>query len=150
MVDEAIASVILSGLVQLGQHARDRAAAGGTALIRAQVVPVNELRPTAIGHNRSFGFGESRTGDQYQTDVAPAEAAAALEDLATPGSQLVAAAALLLDELGQAFGVPEMGQVTRDGRIRRRYWGTNTGRRQAIEKWAADHGIEVVDEVIRP
>ncbi|MEU4339437.1 ATP-binding protein [Micromonospora lupini] len=142
--DEAIASTILSGLAFLGRHARDSAGSGGTTLIRAQIVPVGPQRPTTIGHSRQFGFGESRTGEQYQTLAVPAEAAAELEDLATPGPQLVAAAALLLDELGQTFGVPEMGQLTREGRIHLPYWSARAGRRQEIEKWAAENGIETI------
>ncbi|MFI8802747.1 helix-turn-helix domain-containing protein [Micromonospora chalcea] len=146
VTDEGIAAGIVSGLLQLGRHARDRAAAGGTALIRAQLHPVGESRPTTIGHTRFYGMGETRTGEQYQVRVDPAEAAAAVDDLAQPGPALIEAAALLLDELGQAFGVPEMGQLTRDGRIRRSYW--NSSRQSEIVQWAEAYGIEVTEEGI--
>jgi hypothetical protein len=53
---------------------------------------------------------------------------------------LVAAAALLLDELGQGSGVPEMGRLSRDGRIRRLY---RSRRWPSIETWAGSHGIKV-------
>ncbi|MFC0504958.1 helix-turn-helix domain-containing protein [Micromonospora costi] len=144
--DEAISSAIVSGLRQLGRHARDRAAAGGTALIRAQVFPVGKHWPTTIGHTKFYGMGESRTGEQYQVTAAPAEAAASVDDLAQPGPALIEAAALLLDELGQAFGVPEMGQLSRDGRIRRQYWSSS--RNSEIVAWAEAYGIEVTDEKI--
>lgn len=146
VTDEGIAAGIVSGLLQLGRHARDRAAAGGTALIRAQLHPVGESRPTTIGHTRFYGMGETRTGEQYQVRADPAEAAAAVDDLAQPGPALIEAAALLLDELGQAFGVPEMGQLTRDGRIRRGYW--NSSRQSEIVQWAEAYGIEVTEEGI--
>ncbi|MER7894275.1 ATP-binding protein [Micromonospora sp. NPDC094482] len=144
--DEGIASGIVSGLLQLGRHARDRAAAGGNALIRAQLYPVRGTQPATIGHTRFYGLGESRSGEQYQVVADPAEAAAAVDDLAHPGPTLIEAAALLLDELGQAFGVAEMGQLTRDGRIRRRYWSST--RQPEIVKWAEANRIEVTDESI--
>ncbi|MCO1597419.1 ATP-binding protein [Micromonospora sp. RHAY321] len=146
VTDEGIAAGIVSGLLQLGRHARDRAAAGGTALIRAQLHPVGESRPTTIGHTRFYGMGETRTGEQYQVRADPAEAAAAVDDLAQPGPALIEAGALLLDELGQAFGVPEMGQLTRDGRIRRGYWSSS--RQSEIVQWAEAYGIEVTEEGI--
>jgi hypothetical protein len=50
--DERIAIGVISGLAHLARHARDRAAAEGTALIRAQLVPIAPDRPTEIGSNR--------------------------------------------------------------------------------------------------
>ncbi|MBQ1009396.1 ATP-binding protein [Micromonospora sp. M51] len=146
VTDEGIATGIVSGLLQLGQHARDRAAAGGTALIRAQLHLVAESRPTTIGHTRFYGMGETRTGEQYQVRADPAEAAASVDDLAQAGPGLIEAAALLLDELGHAFGVIEMGQLSRDGRVRRRYWSSS--RHPEIVKWAEANGIEVTDETL--
>ncbi|MGW3606789.1 hypothetical protein [Micromonospora sp. NPDC005161] len=145
--DEGIAAGIISGLTLLARHARDRTAAGGTALIRAQLYPVSAMRPTTIGHARQFGFGESRTGDQYQTAAEPAEAAAPLDDLAQPGPRLIEASALLLNELGHAFGVPVMGQLSRDGRVRRRYWSAR-GWQAMIVAWAEKNGITVTDETM--
>ncbi|MFG3602491.1 AlbA family DNA-binding domain-containing protein [Micromonospora chersina] len=144
--DEWIAEGIISGLLQLARHARDRTAAGGSALIRAQLYPVSIS--TTIGHGRGHGIPESRTGGQYNwTRAEPAEASAALDDLAQPGPQLIEAAALLLDELGQAFGVPEMGQLSREGQVRRRYWSTSGVQRQVVA-WAEANGIEVTDDTI--
>ncbi|MGC4750160.1 helix-turn-helix domain-containing protein [Micromonospora sp. DT201] len=144
--DEGIAAGIMAGLLELARHARDRTAAGGTALVRAQLYPVSIERPTSIGHSRS-GFTDSRTGEQFRTQAEPAEAAVPLDDLAQPGPQLVEAAALLLDELGQAYGVPEMGQFSRDGRVRRPYWGTG-GLRTPMMRWAEANGVEVTDETL--
>jgi hypothetical protein len=55
-LDESIVVAILSGLLHLARHARDRTAAGGNAVVRAQLLPVshNDL-PMAIGHTRGFG-----------------------------------------------------------------------------------------------
>jgi len=142
--DESIAVAILSGLLNLAQHARDRAAAGGNALVRAQVVPVSEDRPTHVGHTRGFGLAESRSTFVLTTAPPPAEAAAPLDDLVESGPALVATAALLLDQVGHAFGVAEMGQLSHDGQMRQPYWGTTW--RTQISAWAEQHGIEVTDE----
>lgn len=66
-----------------------------------------------------------------------------MDDLAQPGPVLVAASALLVNEIGQAFGVAEMPQLSRDGQLRRRYWSG-----QQIVTWAEQHGIEVTDDKI--
>jgi hypothetical protein len=94
---------VMSGLLQLAQHARDRAAAGGNALVRAQVFPVSPMRPTGLGHTRFRGFADPRGSPALITQPSVAEAAAALDDLAQPCPGLVAASALLADEIGQAF-----------------------------------------------
>lgn len=143
--DESITLGIMSGLIHLAQHARDRAAAGGIALVRAQLFPISPERPTEIGHSRQFS-GEARSTHALTAAPWPAEAAAPLDELAEPGPALVAAAALLVDELGQAFGVPEMGQLARDGRLRRRYW--NHEWQAQIVAWAQHHGIDVTDETL--
>ncbi|MGH3711591.1 MAG: hypothetical protein ACRDRQ_26595 [Pseudonocardiaceae bacterium] len=98
--DEWIAIGVLSDLVHLARHARDRAAAGGTALVRAQLVPICHDRPTEIGHRGLFI-------EPLSSHAPPAEAAAPLDGLAEPGPEVVSAAALLVDELGRAFGIPD-------------------------------------------
>lgn len=141
--DEWIALGVMSGLLHLAQHARDRAAAGGTALVRAQLFPVSAEQPTEIGSNRVVGVAPRSTHALTVAPV-PGEAAAPLDELAEPGPSLVATAALLIDELGQAFGIPEMGQLTRDGRLRRRSW--DNSQQAEIIDWANSHGIQVTDE----
>jgi len=140
--DEGIVFAIMSGLLQLAMHARDRAAAGGNALIRAQVFPVCPMRPAGLGQIRFHGFVDSR-GPAWITQPPVAETAAALDDLARPCPELITASALLADEIGQAFGVPEMGQLSREGKVRHRYWSN-----RQIVTWAEQNGIEVTDETI--
>lgn len=144
--DESIAIGVMSGLVHLARHARDRAAAGGTALVRAQIFPVSSDGPIEIGHSRRFGSVQSLSSHPLTVAPTPAEAAAPLDELAEPGPTLVEAAALLIDELGQAFGIPEMGQLTHDGRLRRKYW--DDAWQQEIVTWASEQGIVVTDETL--
>jgi hypothetical protein len=141
--DGSLVMAVLSGLLQLARHARDRTAAGGNALVRAQVLPVSARQPTGLGHNRFHGFPNQRGSDALITQPPVAETAAPLDDLAQPCPGLIAASALLVDEIGQAFGVPEMGQLSRDGQLRRPYWGD-----QQIIAWAEQHGLEVTDDTI--
>lgn len=141
--DEWLALGLLSGLRYLAWHARDRAAAGGTAIIRAHLFPVSPEHPTTLGYTR--GFPEPWS-NYLATQPRAAEAAAPLDNLADPGPQLVAAAALLLHEVGQAFGVPELGQLTRDGKIRLPYWERRL--QTHLRSWAEAVGIEVTEETL--
>jgi hypothetical protein len=139
--DEKLALAVMSGLLLLARHARDRAAAGGNALIRAQIFPIRSERPTGLGQARFHGFPDA-LGDRVLTVQPPAaEAAGELDDLAHPGPGLVAASAMLVNEIGQAFGLAEMGQLSRDGQLRRPYWSD-----QQVFTWAEQHGIEVIDD----
>jgi hypothetical protein len=45
---------------------------------------------------------------------------------------------LLANEIGHAFGIAELGHISRDGQIRRRYWAHTP-----IITWAERHGIEI-------
>lgn len=140
--DEMLALSILTGLRRLASHARDTTGAAGSATVQVHLVP-SPGRAVLIGHTRQFGCADSRSGNSVP-DAAVAESAAALDELAEPGPALVAVAARLLDEVGTSFGIPEMGQLSLDGEIRRRYWQDSA----AFVGWAERHGITVTDEVI--
>jgi len=140
--DEMLALSILTGLRRLAAHARDTTGAAGSATVQAHLVP-SPGRAVLIGHTRQFGFADSRSGTTVST-AAIAETAAALDDLAEPGPALVSTAARLLDEVGTSFGIPEMGQFSLDGEIRRRYWrdpGT-------LIAWAERYEITTTDGII--
>jgi hypothetical protein len=139
--DETLVIAVMSGLLHLAQHARDRAAAGGNALIRAQIWPIDGRR-TSLGHSRTWGF-PAMLGDGVTVQPPPAEAAVELDGIAQAGPNLAAATAVLLDEIGQAFGLAEMAQLSRDGQLRRRYW-----REERMVTWAEQNGIEITEDTI--
>jgi hypothetical protein len=140
---ENLVIAVMSGLLLLAQHARDQAAAGGNALIRAQIFPISAERPIGLGWVDRFSFPEP-LGDRVLTiPPSAAEAAAELDDLAEPGPGLAAASGLLVNEIGQGFGVAEIRQLSRDGQLRRRYW---SGKQMVT--WAEQHGIEVTDDAV--
>ena len=143
--DESIVVGTLSGILRLAQHARDRAGAGGNVVLRAMLVAATAAQSVEIGHTRR-GFGDSRSRFAIAGDRVTAEAVVPLDDVSTPGPALITTAAVLVDEIGQAFGVPEMGQLSRDGKVRRPYWG-NQWRPQFV-RWAEQHGIEVTDDAL--
>jgi hypothetical protein len=72
-------------------------------------------------------------------------AVASLDSLASPGAELIAVATALTDEIGQAFGSAEMGQLSRDGAVRSRYWNML----EQIAAWAERHQIEVTDDLLQ-
>ena len=141
--DEALVIAIMSGLLRLAQHAHDRAAAGGNVLVRAQIYPISPERPTGLGQTRFHGFLDD-LGDHILTSPPPpAEAAAGLDGLTQAGPDLVAASALLVNQLAQAFGLAETPQISRDGQVRRRYWSGSQ-----VITWAEQQGVEITDETI--
>jgi hypothetical protein len=101
------------------------------------------MRPTGLGQTRIHGFPDSLGLDVLTEPIPAAEAVAELDDLAEPGRVLAAASALLVNEIGQAFGVAELGQLSRDGQLRRGYWS-----RPQIVTWAEQHSLEVIDDKI--
>jgi hypothetical protein len=142
--DEWITLAVLSGLKRLAQHARDLTAASGNGVVRAILLPASASDSLEIGHSRR-GLPQSRSQVSIQQDPVVAEAVAPLDSLASPGSDLITVAAALADEIGQAFGIAEMGQLSREGTLRRPYWGPF---RQEMVTWAEQHQIDVTDEVL--
>jgi hypothetical protein len=140
--DEFLALSILTGLRRLAAHSRDNTGSAGAATVQAHLIP-SPGRALLIGHTRGFGVANSRSGNSVSS-VAVAETAAALDELAEPGPALASTAARLLDELGTSFGIPEMGQLSLDGEIRRRYWSDVS----TLTGWAEQYGISLTDDVI--
>jgi hypothetical protein len=142
--DEWIAVAVLSGLLRLAQHARDLTAASGNGVVRATLLPATTAHSLQIGHRRFHGVPESRSEIAIGQHHVTAEAVAPLDSLASAGPELIAVAAALIDEIGQAFGIAEMGQLSRDGAIRGRYWN----RRQQVVAWAERHQIDVTEDLL--
>ncbi|MFF9409817.1 helix-turn-helix domain-containing protein [Streptomyces anandii] len=144
---------LLCALPFLADHARDRAAASGTALVNAVLVadmadhPLREgqndlLRPDPI----PFRVDPLDPGSGQRTPVSPhtcqyayAQATVLLDDIADRGCGLLEATAVLADELLQAFGYPENGLVTRSGDLRTE--GFTARNRGAVAIWARERGL---------
>ncbi|MGW6197147.1 AlbA family DNA-binding domain-containing protein [Kribbella sp. NPDC055110] len=143
--DESIVAAVLTGARRLAAHARDRAAAGGDAVIRVRLTPKYPgPRYVEIGYQRGHGpFSESRSPSKGIEVPAPVETVASIDELADSGPALVSATARLVDELAQNFGIAELGQVTVEGEIRRIYWKSQM--QALVLAWAASAGVRVIE-----
>jgi hypothetical protein len=110
---------VVSGLLVLGEYARDHAAAGGAATAVLSIGPGPFARPIALATTSS---GEvTRLGDRAITKPpTTVRVAALLDELAEPGPALIAAAAELLNRTAHLFGLAEIGHLTRDGSVTQR------------------------------
>jgi len=140
--DEVVVNAVASGLRFLARHARDRAAAGGQASIRATIWPMRPGESARVYQNRSGGSYVGRP-----VNIRPvADATVDLDDLADGGQPLLAATHILGTRLLQDFGVPEVAQLTSDGEIRRVYW--QSGWRELVVSWASEAGVSVTDDTL--
>ena len=143
VADESLAST-MSGLVWLGSHAQDRAAAGGNAVVRAQLVPASGADSMEIGDMRFYGTPKTRSAVGQKGIMPVAETVAALDDLTTGCPGLAVVIAALGNELGQTFGIPELGQFTPSGELNLRYWRQES--HQDLRAWAEQHGIGIMQQ----
>jgi hypothetical protein len=124
---------LLSALRLIGRHARDRASAFGTAVIRvllkADIQDIHDAELSFIG-GQGFVAGES-------IREAHGEATVFIDDLADDGANLVAAAALLADQAANGLGLPETDLFTADGRIPAAPWAAHPD----VVTWARGAGI---------
>lgn len=140
--DEAIVLGLIEGLGWLARHAVDRCAAGGNALLRARLVHQEGAKSIEIGHTRFYGFGETKSKVAHVGRIDPAEAVATLDDLVAPSHGLALAVTAVSNEIGQAFGIAEMGQFTVAGELRPNYFKAG----QQMQQWAQQNAIPVAGE----
>jgi hypothetical protein len=142
--EESVIDAILTGIQRLADHARNRAAAGGDALISVTI------RPPILGLSLTLALGHQRRGTAVASGVAnsrgldPVEVVASLDDIAQPGPDLVAVVARAVNLIAQNFGIPELGQLTLDGQLRRRYWAIHW--QSPVAAWALPAGVAVIED----
>ncbi|WP_331755859.1 ATP-binding protein [Streptomyces sp. NBC_01643] len=141
--DEYVFNALWGGLRFLAHHARDRAAAGGNATVRASIWPVTpELRARLV-QGRAF---REQLGDQQADHPPYAGAVFDIDDLAEDGGPLIAATAVLANGIVQHFGQPEVLRATTDGAIRIRYWHRDM--QQRVRAAAQGAEVEVTEETV--
>jgi hypothetical protein len=141
--DELVVNGILSGLRFLARHARDRAAASGNALIRAQLYPVTGQQQVQLSQRR--GIMASVGTQVLASMLVPGERVAPIESLAADSPELVSAAYLLATDILQDFGCAEAMQLTRAGEVRLGYWGMDI--QSHVKGWAESAGITVIEQM---
>ncbi|MER8103929.1 RNA-binding domain-containing protein [Kitasatospora sp. NPDC094016] len=144
---------LLCALPFLAGHARDRAAAGGTAQVKATLVDdmashpcrrlnVDPRRPRPLP--LTVDFLHPATSQRMPTSTQPcgfaySEATVLLDDVADHSVSLPQATAALADELLHAYGLPDNQVITRKGHLNT---GLFTSRnRGAVARWAAQHPL---------
>ncbi|MFE3410517.1 helix-turn-helix domain-containing protein [Streptomyces mirabilis] len=131
---------VLAILRHLAGHAAQRAGASGTATARLTLSSgINQV---------ACGLASNREGSAHvvfsavEQHTATGRAGVLLDAAAEDGAGLVRAAAALLADCYQNFGVVEAEQLTLDGRINLAAWGHRF--RSAVSGWAQDASVEVV------
>ncbi|MFC8453689.1 helix-turn-helix domain-containing protein [Kitasatospora sp. NPDC057223] len=144
---------LLCALPFLASHARDRAAATGTAQVKATLVDdmashpcqrlkIDMYRPEPLP--LTIDFLHRTAGHRVPASTQPcgfaySEATVLLDDIADHGVGLLQATAALADELLHAYGLPDNQLITREGHL-------NTGlftdrNRGAVARWAAQNPL---------
>ncbi|MGI5151328.1 AlbA family DNA-binding domain-containing protein [Plantactinospora sp. CA-294935] len=129
-----------TGLNVLARHARDQAAAGGLATVRATIWPATSQVPVALVAN--VGWHNEPVGRELVSEPPVAEAVADIDDLSAGGAGLVATTYRLASELFQGFGAAEAEGVTPEGAIRLPCWHLSW--RDELSRWARSAGVEVL------
>ncbi|GLW97009.1 RNA-binding domain-containing protein [Microtetraspora sp. NBRC 16547] len=148
VLDSHVVSYTASALRYLARHARDRTGAAGVAAVSVALLGDADANELVTSRN-SPGVAlltPHPLGGTYRVYGADAqkygrgEAEFLLDDLADDGQPLARATARLVGDLFQAYGAIETLQITRDGALRPRPWGTDwsTGQR-----WAQQTGIPI-------
>lgn len=134
---------LLSGLLALGRHGRDRAGASGAVSVRLRLLSDAGLRHyepvEARPDDRSLQLVEVNgweVGPRVEEALGAADAF--VDDVADPGTNLISVASLLADQGFHAFGQPEVDLITADGRIVPERWGPWS---DAITSWAQLVGL---------
>ncbi|WP_165964100.1 ATP-binding protein [Actinomadura sp. KC216] len=137
--------LLLSGLLLLGKHSRDRTRASGAVSIRFRLVadvglvrsfPVwvtarSEQLPLEIQDGNGWGTG-------HRTEEAHGAATAFVDDIAEEGHELLSVGSLLADQAVHAFGLPEVPLITPDGELVPAAWGRLRGE---ITEWGTRVGL---------
>ncbi len=141
MVESAVALVGI-----LAQHATEHAATAGDCVMQFSIVPPPN-RQSLLTHMRQFDGAIPQQFNNTRTLVTlpVSRRTVNLGDCLTPTGRLVVARMLMTDVF-QAFGYPEVPQITEDGSIRKPYYARRDFPR--VEEFAKESGITVIDSVL--
>jgi Putative DNA-binding domain len=127
----------------LGRHAVENAGAFGDCLVEARIVGT-EMQ-LAYLHYLGGAYFPELIENPRTINGAVSRHTVTLGTLAGGGQELLAAARLVVTDLFNAFGAPEVRHVTEDGTLRLAYFGVF---REEAARLAGDDGIEVTDEPV--
>ncbi|QIY66418.1 hypothetical protein HEP85_38955 [Streptomyces sp. RPA4-2] len=137
---------VLAILRDLAGHAAQRAGASGTATARLTLS--SGPNQVACGLASSRASSAQIVFSAVEQHTATGRAGVLLDAAAEGGAGLVRAAAALLADCYQNFGVVEAEQLTLDWRVNLPAWGHRV--RSAVSAWAQAVGVETVGSVTAP
>jgi hypothetical protein len=137
--DQNLAAGIMVGLRQLATHAQENAHAGGPAMLRAELVPAKAATVLVLQAAGSGAYPRSQP--TAASELESIEMSTTIEDLASSGRTVSVAAAALLHQVGQQFGIPEVAMIRRDGAVNTLHW--NPTFLQHLRQWAADAEVDL-------
>jgi len=121
----------------------ERAGATGDAYVSTTIIGREGLEFELV-HARQ-GFRTPFAGTHRVSSRHVSRRLVSLEDATTAQGRLVIAR-MLLTEVFQWFGYPEVPQITEAGMLRRQYFGHQT--RRPVEVWAAANSVEFVETTV--
>ena len=138
------------------RHAVDHTGSYGDAVAAAALLDpqASDVRPSpgelwtvaTLRDNRRFGIWDLVPNSRATDSVPVRQHTISLSDAAESPSELVGAAKLLADDIANGFGLGELLQLDRDGRVRIGYF------RQAfhtsIQRWAEARGVEWTNDSV--
>jgi len=141
--DEQLVNAGLSAVRFLVEHATTHCGAVGDAIAQAQIV-VSGLRECWLVHSRQ-GYRSEWDGSRAVYRFPLSRHQVNLDESQTAAGALLAARMLLTD-LFQYLGVPEVPQITATGNLRRRYFRSDYF--GTVEKWAESARVQVTKSLL--
>lgn len=156
--DEALV-ISMTGMVRLlVDHAASHAGVHGDAVARASLLGPRDVGPRDLGgsrgtrtvkvpiallHNRHYSMWERVPRTKSLVEFPASRHTISLDSVLTNPKERLVAVRLLLTDLVQGFGLPELYQIQSSGGLRRPYWSTQ--QRPFIVRWAEQSGVPLVD-----
>jgi Putative DNA-binding domain len=151
VVDETLVAVMVGMLALLNSHAVDQAAARGDAVAQASLTcwSIDRTTPGETAEllqvDRS-GLTERVGGTRAIRQLPSSRHTISLDGISSGIVDRLIATRLLLTDLVQGFGLPEVLQVDASGALRRPYWNARVIDRPF--EWLVANGAATVDTLI--
>jgi hypothetical protein len=129
----------IGGLLVVGRHAVENTGAYGEAVVELRLTGTS-MQLHAIGPHEATPVGDARILRRPVTS----RHTVSLEALTGSMTDVLLTARILLTEIMQAFGVPEVREITADGALRIQHFVD----RREVEPWAGRHGVAVIEEFL--
>lgn len=150
--DELLVGETAAMLDVLVAHATSNTHTSGTAVVRIRVISkvrslsANvEFRPMRLTHSR--GFASSGILSPYPCEEpTPSEHSVDLGAIRDSRQELLVSVRLILSDVFQAFGYPEILQIDAEGSLRWPY--INNESRPRIRAWCETNGVTIVESTV--